>query len=508
MAVAMKSNWIDSVVGYFSPVAGVRRQKARLAQAYIEHHTRKFEAAAGGRRTDGWKTSGGSSVNAEIGPALHIVRDRTRDLSRNNPYAKRAVSGITANLVGTGIIVQASGDREKQVANANALWRDWSESTDCDADGLHDFAGLQSLAFKTAVESGESLVVRKWRKKSDGYQIPVPFQIQVLEGDYIDTAKTMQIDTGWILQGVEFDQKGRRVAYWLFTQHPGEQLLNFKKGLVSQRVPARDVRHLFRVDRAGQVRGMPWGAACVIRLRDFDEYEDAVALRMKIAACFSAFVRDLEAPTDDAAAKNSMSDKLEPGAIEILPPGKTVEFPNMPAVNDDGHSIRSLRAIAMGYDVTYELLSGDLSNVNFSSGRMGWIEFHRNIEQWRWHMFIPRFCAPVWGWFKEAAEMVGADLEGTRPTYTPPRREMIDPTKEVPATRDEARAGLKSLSEAIREQGRIPAEVFKEMKQDADTLDKLGLKLDSDPRYLARGGTAQAVSTASSSTGGGNAEEN
>jgi lambda family phage portal protein len=433
-----------------------------------------------------------------------VVRERSRDLVRNNPYAKRAISGIISNVVGTGIMYDMSGGSEKVLANAKAIWRDWAESTDCDAEGLHDYYGLQSLAQRAVVESGEVLVVRKWRRKKDGYRIPVPFQIQLLEGDFIDTSKTADLQGGgFILQGVEFDVKGRRVAYWLFPKHPGEQFINFGKGFVSERVPATDVRHLFRVDRAGQVRGMPWGAACIIRLRDFDEYEDAVALRMKIAACFSAFVGDIEGGSEAEPDKKPISERLEPGAIEILPPGKTVTFPNMPSAQDDGFSERSLRAIAMGFDVTYELLTGDLSKVNFSSGRMGWIEFGRNVEQWRWHMFIPRFCRPNWDWFVEASLLAGYDFQGIRPTYTPPRREMIDPAKEVPGIRDEVRSGLKSLSEAIREGGRSPDEVLKEIASDAVKLDELKLKLDSDPRYLARGGTAQAANSSFSDEGGG-----
>jgi capsid protein len=128
-------------------------------------------------------------------------------------------------------------------------------------------------------------------------------------------------------------------------------------------------------------------------------------------------------PAEGETTTKAFADKLEPGAIEILPPGKTITFPNMPSVQDDGHSDRSLRAIAMGFDVTYELLTGDLSNVNFSSGRMGWIEFHRNVEQWRWHMFIPRFCRPVWGWFVEASLLRATTLRTSgRPIRRPGAR--------------------------------------------------------------------------------------
>lgn len=477
---------IDEVVSYFSPIAGFKRAQARMALELI----RKYEANDAGRRTGGWTGATGASVNAEIGPALNRVRERCRDLVRNNPWATRAVTGIASNMIGTGILMQPTSiDNEARAKELGKVWKDWSESTDCDADGLFDYHGLQNLVCKTVVESGEALIVRKWRKPRE-YDIPIPMQLQVLEGDYIDTTKQEMLNNGgFILQGVEFNAQGRRVAYWLWNQHPGEVMLSTKNRLQSSRVPAENVRHVFRPERAGQVRGISWGAPCVIRLRDLDEYEDAMTVRMKIAACFSAFVGDIETPLDSASKTAALSDKLEPGAIEILPPGKTITFPNMPTASDDGHSMRMMRSIAMGFGVSYEFLTGDLSNVNFSSARMGWIEMQRNIDQWRWLMFIPRFCQPTWKWFLDGATIAGFKTDGVSATYTPPARQMIDPTKEVAASRDAVRMGLQSLSETIREQGRVPAEVFEEIRKDADTLDKLKLKLDSDPRFVVLGGT-------------------
>lgn len=499
---------LDKFISYVDPVRGIKRDKARFAQGYVDQMLRKYDGAAVSDRISGWNTQG-TSANAENGPALAKLRDRSRDLVRNNPYAGRAISVIESNVIGTGILGQAKSDSQAQAyLKTMGAWKDWCESTDCDADGLNNFYGLQALAIRAVAEGGEALIVRKWRRGSDGYNIPVPFQVQVFEGDYIDTQRTEELQGGgFILQGIEFDKQGRRVAYWLWTVHPGEVFLSVRNRLRSVRVLAEDVLHLYRIDRAGQIRGVPWGASCVVRLRDFDEYEDAQLMRQKIAACFSAFVQDIEMPSDAIGAEKKFAQELSPGAVEILPPGKTITFPNVPQVNDDGHAMRVLRGIAMGFGVTYESISGDLSNVNFSSGRMGWIEMQRNISKWQWLMFIPRFNNPIFSWFKQAAELQGFRTDGVRPVWTPPKREMIDPTKEVPAKVNEIRGGLISLSEAIRENGYIPEELFAEIKEDADTLDKLDLKLDCDPRYMARGGNAQSMSNDQGGSGNDNQSE-
>jgi hypothetical protein len=118
--------------------------------------------------------------------------------------------------------------------------------------------------------------------------LPVPFQLQVLEPDHLDNGKTEDMaDGGYILQGIEFDALGRRRAYWLFPVHPGETR---GRSLASRPVPARQVLHLFERLRPGQVRGVPWFAPVILKLRDLDDYDDAELMRKKIEACFAAFV--------------------------------------------------------------------------------------------------------------------------------------------------------------------------------------------------------------------------
>src|SRR5512132_4333278 len=143
-----------------------------------------YEGARVGRRTEGW-VAAGTSANAEIGTALSRLRDRSRDLVRNNPYAGKAVQAVVSNLVGTGILPRArSGDVAVNEA-ADKLWTRFAET--CDADGLTDFSGLQALIVRTMAESGEGLVRIRERRIEDG--LPVPLQLQLLEPDQLDTGK-------------------------------------------------------------------------------------------------------------------------------------------------------------------------------------------------------------------------------------------------------------------------------------------------------------------------------
>ncbi|OGQ23510.1 MAG: phage portal protein [Deltaproteobacteria bacterium RIFCSPLOWO2_02_FULL_44_10] len=479
-----KPTTLDRMISYFNPKAGADRARYRLLEANLRSmEKRRYEAASNSRRTSGWIANDTSS-NAEIGTALHRLRARSRDLVRNNPYANRAVQVISSNVVGAGIIPQPKNKRMDE------LWSAWGDTTLCDSLGQHNFYGIQALAMREIVESGEILIRRKILKPNTGS--PLPLQLQVLEGDFINDTQDRLLDNGhFIHQGIEFDRSGLRVAYYLYVQHPGESPL-LGTGLETIRVPASEILHIYRIDRAGQIRGVPWGTPTLLKLKDFDEYEDAQLIRQKIAACFAAFVTEPDPPSDHHPDKSGIDKNVEPGLIYELAPGKQITFGNPPTIGADyePYATINLRAVATGFGVTYEALTQDYSKVNFSSGRMGHIEFHRNIDQWRWLMLIPGLCEEVWNWFVEAAELANliSAKRIKKATWTPPRREMIDPVKETEAQIKAIRGGLKTLSETIREQGNDPEKQFEEMKQDNELLDKYRLQLDSDARKMSANG--------------------
>lgn len=449
---------------------------------------RAYEGAGKGKRVQNWRTPS-TSVNAENLPALSTLRDRSRDLIRNNGYAAKAIAELVGNTIGTGIIAKISSPRAGAEKALRAAWESWAETTEIDADGLHDFYGLQALMARAMFEGGEVLIRRRWRNFSDG--LSVPMQIQILESDYLDTTKNEELDDGgFIIQGVEFDRLGRRRAYWLFPNHPGDTT-RFKRQ-ASIRISGTEIIPLFEVLRPGQVRGIPRAAPVIIKMRDFDEAQDAALVSQKIASCFTAFVTKPLDAADEDGLEDGLPEKVEPGLLWELSPGQDVRFSQPPpfAGYKDFSQI-TLRSIAAGMRVPYEILAGDFSNVNFSSGRMSWIGFHRDVEMFRWITFIPRVCQGVFKWFLEAAALTGIEISGASSNWTPPRREMIDPIKEIQALRDAVRAGFMSLSEAIRQLGYEPREVMNELAADYKLLDELGIVVDSDPRKVMKSGMIQ-----------------
>ncbi|MCO7576177.1 MULTISPECIES: phage portal protein [Pseudomonas chlororaphis group] len=448
---------------------------------------RRFEGAAGGRRNDGWR-SAGSDSNVENAPALARLRNRARDLRRNNPYAERAITGIADNVVGAGIVPRAKARRDRDNDRLGELWRAWAETVACDADGLENFYGLQHKIMEAIVTDGECLIRRRRRFSSDG--LPVPVQMQVLEADFLDETKDGAYNNNRIIQGVEFDVLGKRAAYWLFDEHPGSN--SSWSSLTSRRVPAEDVIHVYLGKRPGQARGYSWLSPVMQRLRNFDEMEDAVMEQAKIAACFAAFVSKDESRGSTSNARPPLIERIEPGIIQELSLGESVSFASPPTFNGyTTYASQVLHAIAVGLGIPYELLAADLKGVNFSSGRMGWLHFARRVDVWQWRMLIPQLCDQVWRWFMEGQVLLpGGVTEAVLAEWVPPRRDMVDPKAETENIKERIRNGLTTWPDALRELGVTdPKRHAEDIKKSNDLLDDLGLILDCDPRKVGAAGT-------------------
>lgn len=499
----LRLSWWDRFLISVAPRWGLERVKSRAQAQLMQRH---YEAAqTGGRRTENWYRTI-SDANAANGPALAPLRELARDLRRNNGWAKRGVQAIVNNTVGWGIMAKPSDRSDARAKAALKIWDAWATSTACDYDGRLDFYGLQRLAMECIAESGEVLIIKQPANTSDGLG-QIPMRIHVVEPDYIDTNRNGIVGDlgGPVIDGVEFDKFGRRVAYWLYTVHPGSQRLWTQK-FQSIRTPADRVLHIFRVDRPGQIRGASWLAPAITRLKDYDDYEDAELMQQKVAACFGAFVTDMDgtAPPLGALAQTttdsdgSQIESLEPGHIEYLQPGKTVTFATPPQSSSPEFSKRVLRRIAMSMGVTYEDLTGDYSQVNFSSARMARIAHWANVHEWREHMLIPQMCRGVWAWAMELASAFNNWPTIPTAAWTAPPMPILEPDKEGLALNRLVRGGFLTWRQSIRQLGEDPDEQLAEIKRFNEEVDEAGIVLDCDPRRVNQVGQVQIVP----STGG------
>jgi lambda family phage portal protein len=347
---------------------------------------RSYDGAAGGRR---WR---GQPEMPFTLRAMHAARGplarRARYLAGNNALAASGVEAWVSALVGTGIKPQ-SGHADPDVRAAlNLAFEIWTD--EADADLLTDFYGLQALLVRRMVVDGESFALLL--NGDSG------FSIRLIDAEQVDASLNRVINDGRIVQGVEFNNQGRRVAYWILPERPGMPFAVVQQAV---RVPAEDIVHLFRPETPGQVRGISWFAPVILRLADFDSWRDAQLVRQKIAAMLAGFVTSVDGtgkPFEGEQQGTNLLGGLEPGTLKFLDPGQDIKFSTPAGIGAEVIDFAKVteREIAVGLGLPASVLTGDLSDVNYSSIRAGLVEWRRRIEALQHGVVAFQALRPIW----------------------------------------------------------------------------------------------------------------
>lgn len=457
---------VDRLVAWVNPGAGLRRLRERemLARAY-----------EGASPRDGWRPRRpGASANSDHAVDAGALRARSRALVQNVPYIRRGLDSLVANTVGTGFTPRslAAGQRGQTL---DALWAAWADVAD--ADARHNIYGIMAAAYRAMEQDGEVLIRLRARRTEDG--LPVPLQLQLLEIDWLDSAKNGTAGPNTITNGIEYDPLGRLVNYWLFDRHPGEFNLGRSARASSYPVPAERVIHLFNSERPGQGRGFPRLAPVIARVRDLQLYEDAelqrknLETRLSVLASGDAAAMSLtESESAERVRQTGELGTLASGGITQVPSGVNLTVVEPKAAPGYVDYVKyQLHLIAAGIGVTYEMLTGDVSEVNFSSARVALLEFRRNAEQMQWLTLMPRLCLPIWRAFVDAAVLAGkVSSSDYAVDWSVPKWQYVNPVQDVNADLAEIFGGLSSFSEKLRQRGYKPDLIFSELKSDMARL--------------------------------------
>lgn len=460
---------------------------------------RDFTAASTGRLMGGWGTRN-ISINADLYRALDTLRARSRDLCNNNDYAKRFLGMVAANVVGgTGVQYQARvyDEPKKPDTKANAAleraWELWCSRGVCDVTGRLSFRDIQTLAIKATARDGEPLI-RIVRGAAAGNAFG--FALQMLDADRLDTRLVRAPTAGVneIKMGVELDRFGRAVAYWLRPYHPNEIFLTDSAEVRDHvRVPASEIIHPFILDRAEQVRGLPWMHAAMARLNNLGGYEEAAVIAARVGASKMGFFEtpDGQPPQDGEDEEEVPFTEVEPGQFGVLPAGSKFQpfNPDYPHQMYEQFVKACLRGISSGLGVAYHALANDLTSVSFSSIRSGTLE---ERDQWMaiqaW--FIDAFLEPVFKQWLPAALAFGqvkldngsslsvAKIDKFAAHAWQGRRwQWVDPKKDMEANILAVENGFKSRQAICAELGVDFEDVLVQLKAEQDLAEMLGVKL-------------------------------
>ena len=454
-----------------------------------------YEGAGEGRRSASWDAPdiGINSINT---PALRNLRARSRAAVRNDPYAFNVIDKRVSNLIGTGITPRPKIEDDALRKLQQDLWDDWVDESD--ADGLTDFYGQQALIARTVETAGECFVRLRPRSLDDN--LAVPLQLQVLAPEFVPHDKFESAKNGnSIRAGIEFNPAHQRVAYHMYRVHPRDasSLNTGYNQLV--RVPAEQVLHIFEPVEPGQLRGVPRLAPVLKRLRSLDNYDDAVLFRQEVANLFAGFIsrpspEASQQPRDPVTGQLLSEDRdgftpmvaLEPGTMQELGPGEEVEFSKPPDAGNNYPDFmrQQLMAAAAGTGTPYEILSGDMREVNDRALRVVLNEFRRRLEQLQFGVYVHQLCRPVRAAWMDMAVLAGrltlADYaqrrrEYLRTRWVPQGWAYIQPVQDIQARMMEVNAGFSSRSEMVLRTGYDAETVDAENAADQARARDLGL---------------------------------
>lgn len=486
------------------------------------HSQRVYGGAAIGRTTADWIASG-TSADSELVTSLRPLRNRSRQLCRDNEYAKNAKRTVMLNVVGQGINMQAQIKKRRGEAfddktndAIETAWKRWCGANRCHTAGKLSWVRLQQLIIQGVFESGEILVRIVRQKFGDS---TVPFALELIESDQIVDSWNGRIGESGneIRMGVEIDQWQRPVAYWLYPRHPGDNLAAATLASANYvRVPAEEIRHIALFERPYQTRGVPWMHATLVKLRHMGGYEEAEIVAARASAAIMGFRQrpEVDIPGDGADDADAVVDgervtDMSPGVIMDLAPGETFTGfnPSRPNAALEPFMRFMLRSVAAGVGVSYESLSRDYSQSNYSSSRLALLDdrdLWRTLQQW----LIESLCQPVFEAWLEMAVLSGAvnlpAYETTPEIYqairwAPRGWKWVDPMKEGGAAKSDVRSGFTTLTDVLAEQGEDIEEFFKRRQQEIKLAKQYGVMLDTDPAQVNDKGAVQVDPAAAAS---------
>jgi lambda family phage portal protein len=466
-------------------IAPMRRSVARAL-------SRMFDAAKTDRLTASWPTTP-EPVDVLIRKHQRVIVARSRQQAGSNDYMRSFLRSCASNIVGPqGIVLQAQArdpnGRLDQAANEaieNAWW-EWGRPKNASVTGQDSWRALQRMAVITAAQDGEFFA----RLVTGDNAGPWGFAVQLIDPQRCPVDHDVErLNNGnFVRAGVEMNAYGRPVAYHFTTTDEREEEYRYG-GRAFVRVPAEQILHGFVPWLTGQKRGLPWACTALYRMQHLDGFEKAAVTNARIGASKMGFFTWRDGYGPEEGDVGAIEIDAEPGTMHELPPG--VDFkeynPAYPNGEFAAFTKSMLRGVAAGMGVAYNSLAQDLEGVNFSSIRSGTLEERENwkeLQQWLiealvepvFEAWLPR--ALLGGRIKTAAggTLKPERLDKYRVVEWQPRRwQWVDPRADVQAAVDSKNNLLLSPSEIIRDQGRDPNTVFRQIAADIEAMRAAGI---------------------------------
>ncbi|MEN6568052.1 MAG: phage portal protein [Veillonellales bacterium] len=476
MKNARAPNLLDRAIAYVSPVAALKRERARLQLAFTNSGYSQHGASYTKKSLQGWRDHS-SSPDEDITWNLPTLRNRCRSLYMGVPVATGALKTARTNVIGPGLRLKSSIDANMlQMSDEQAdqwestvekEWALFADSKECDAARTCDFNQLQRLAFLSALMSGDIFILLPVVKRKN---VVYDLKVQLVEADRVCNPDT-QPEIGNFQAGIEVDDFGAPIRYHIAKYYPSsllQQGMNTWTAVdaFGARTGRRNVLHLMDLERPGQRRGVPFLASVIEAFKQLGRYTDAELMAAVISGFFTVAITtdgpnmelgeldsteylNQDIPVGGTVTEPPLNDPgvaLGNGKVVQLAPGEKVESinPGRPNSQFDPFVTAVLRQIGAALEIPMELLIKHFT-ASYSASRAALLEAWKLFKTQRAWM-VSAFCQPIYEeWLTEAVVKGRINAPGffSHPAirraycgaeWNGPAPGQIDPKKEVEAS--------------------------------------------------------------------------
>lgn len=422
----------------------------------------------------------------------HILRERARNLERNNDLVRRFLELLENNIVGhRGIRMQSKATQkggrktldDKAIEQIEFQWRDWSRAENCSANGMDSLVDFQHMAIRRMAVDGE-IFIRRLRGHDNKYR----YALQAIESHHVPLGLSNPEQR--LYMGIEYDEWGKPLRYHI--QDEDGSLPWRNATIKTTTIDADDVLHLFRRERVNQTRGISFLAAPMERLHMLHGIEEAVLVGTRVGASKMGFFRKsseigpysgtaqhITGPDADESENQQLYVDVEPGMFEDIGEREFQSFdPNYPPANYSEYTKSLIRMASSGMGISYHKLANDLSEVNYSTAREAKLDDCDGFRRWQSYL-SDKLLNPVWEDWLRMATLTNYDADDfdrlNNVTWQPRGWQWLDPQKEAQGKMTEYEMGITSLTEIAGERGRDLEEILKERKRENELLEKYGV---------------------------------
>ena len=450
-------SFLDSIVALFSPQTAYRREAYRQAYESLKSY---YDAGSYDKTNRNWRAN---NTSAELTDrySRDDVRARARDLERNSDIMNSVVGAYKRNVVGGGYHIEVRTEDQALNKQIEQAWKKWCKKQNCDITGTQSLNQIIRMAVERKKIDGGILFVKRYTK--DGF---VPFKLQMIEVDELDSGTVQPKHKGnKVVGGIEYNSFNKPVGYFI-RQYDIDGCCQRDPGWVD----AKDVIFYFTRKRPSQLREMSDMTPTIPRIRDVNEFINAVSVKQRIEACLAVFIKKAIPTTGIGRGNSPSSDRvsydgkmLTPGMIKEMNVGDEVQVVNPTGQGADATSFTKLqqRLIGAGQGISYESISRDMSESTYSSARQGLIEDDLTYDEEK--ELLMEVLTEIYETFVISAVLCGAisipNFWNKKERYLDHEwiqepKPWIDPAKESNANKTALQTGQKTYKQIAAENGR------------------------------------------------------